>query len=129
MRRSALGYNFYVNPFSSRAADVFPHFAHIIYNFYYSTNLRYYWYAWQQNIIVSLTLTVTFSCPKGQSVSHTFTIITSLMKSTKVLNPPRCIMRVTRNTHARTREKRMHAVQTRMLYRYAATSFSETVYY
>ena len=42
------------------------------------------------------------------------------MKSTKVLNPRRCIMRVTRNTHARTREKRM-------LYRYAATSFSETV--
>ena len=33
------------------------------------------------------------------------------MKSTKVLNPRRCIMRVTRNTHARTRETR--AVQIR----------------
>ena len=30
MRRSALGYNFYVNPFSSRAADVFHYFAYII---------------------------------------------------------------------------------------------------
>ena len=30
MRRSALGYNFYVNPFSSHAADVFHHFAYII---------------------------------------------------------------------------------------------------
>ena len=29
------------------------------------------------------------------------------MKSTKVLNPRRCIMRVSRNTHARTREIRM----------------------
>ena len=38
----------------------------------------------------------------------------------KVLNPRRCIMRVTRNTHARTREIHMQ-------YRYAATSFSETV--
>ena len=30
MKRSALGYNFYVNPFSSRTADVFVHFAYII---------------------------------------------------------------------------------------------------
>ena len=30
MKRSALGYNFYVNPFSSHAADVFVHFAYII---------------------------------------------------------------------------------------------------
>ena len=30
MKRSALGYNFYVNPFSSRAANVFHHFAYII---------------------------------------------------------------------------------------------------
>ena len=43
--------------------------------------------------------------------------INVIMESTKVLNPRRCIMRVTRNTHA---------VQIRMLYRYAATSF-ETV--
>ena len=30
MKRSALGYNFYVNPFSSHAADVFHYFAYII---------------------------------------------------------------------------------------------------
>ena len=30
MKRSALGYNFDVNPFSSHAADVFHHFAYII---------------------------------------------------------------------------------------------------
>ena len=30
MRCSALGYNFYVNPFSSHAADVFDYFAYII---------------------------------------------------------------------------------------------------
>ena len=30
MKRSALGCNFYVNPFSSHAADVFHHFAYII---------------------------------------------------------------------------------------------------
>ena len=30
MKRSALGYNVYVNPFSSHAADVFHHFAYII---------------------------------------------------------------------------------------------------
>ena len=30
MKRSALGYNFYVNPFSSDAADVFHNFAYII---------------------------------------------------------------------------------------------------
>ena len=32
MRCSALGYNFYVNPFSSRVADVFHHFAYIIFS-------------------------------------------------------------------------------------------------
>ena len=65
MKRSALGYNCYVNPFSSHAADDFHYFAYIISATIYSTtNLdtlhveRYYWYAWQQNIIVSLTLTV-----------------------------------------------------------------------
>ena len=65
MRRSALGYNFYINPFSSHAADVFHHFAYInSATIVATTNLgtlhveRYYWYAWQQNIIVSLTLTV-----------------------------------------------------------------------
>ena len=49
MRRSALGYNFYINPFSSRAADVFHYFAYIISATIYSpTNLdtlnveRYY---------------------------------------------------------------------------------------
>ena len=65
MKRSAMGYNFYIHPLSSHAADVFHQFA---YNYYLSnrstSNLntshaeRYYWYAWQQNIIVSLTLTV-----------------------------------------------------------------------
>ena len=30
MKRSAMGYNFYVNPFSSLAADVFVHFAYTI---------------------------------------------------------------------------------------------------
>ena len=30
MRRSALGYLFYVNPFSSCVADVFQHFAYMI---------------------------------------------------------------------------------------------------
>ena len=65
MRRSALQYNFYVNPFSSRAADVFHHFAYIISaTIIYTTNQgtlhveRYYWYVRQQNVIVSLTLTV-----------------------------------------------------------------------
>ena len=63
MKRSALGYNFYVNSFSSHAADVFHHFAYIILATVvlptYTLHVeRYYWYAWQQNIIVSLTLTV-----------------------------------------------------------------------
>ena len=58
MRRSALGYNFYVNPFSSPAADIFHHFTDIISaTVVLYTNLdtlhvkRYYWYVWQQNII------------------------------------------------------------------------------
>ena len=49
---------------------------------------------------------------------------TTAMKSTKVLNPWRCIMRV----HEKyTCSIDTHAVQIRMLYRYTATSFSETV--
>ena len=59
MKRSALGYNFYVNPFSSHAADVFHHFAYIISaTMLLYTNLntlhveRYCWYAWQQSTIV-----------------------------------------------------------------------------
>ena len=58
MKRSALGYNFYVNHFSSDAVDVFHNFAYIISaTVVLYTNLdtlhveRYYWYAWQHNII------------------------------------------------------------------------------
>ena len=57
MKRSALGYNFYINPFSSRAADVFHHFAYII-SATIVLPVHVERYAWQQNIIVSLTLTV-----------------------------------------------------------------------
>ena len=63
MKRSALGYNFYVNPFSSRAADVFVHFAYIISATIVLPTLdtlhveSHHWYIWQQNLIVSLTLT------------------------------------------------------------------------
>ena len=58
MKRSALGYNFYVNPFSFHAADVFHNFSYITTNLDTLHAERYYWYAWQHNIIVSLTLTV-----------------------------------------------------------------------
>ena len=64
MTRSALRCNFHVNPFSSHAADVFHYFTYIYLSYRSTTNLdtlhveRCYWYAWQQNIIVSLTLTV-----------------------------------------------------------------------
>ena len=63
MKHSALGYNFYVNPFSSDAANVFHNYINSA-TVVLATNLdtlhveRYYWYAWQQNIIVLLTLTV-----------------------------------------------------------------------
>ena len=47
MRCSALGYNIYVNPFSSRAVDVFHHFAYIILATVMLDILRvetHYWY-------------------------------------------------------------------------------------
>ena len=65
MKRSALGYNFYVNPFSSHAANVFHYFAYII-----SATIVLYqsgYFACREvllvcmateNMIVSLTLTV-----------------------------------------------------------------------
>ena len=68
MKCSALGCNFYVNPFTFYVVHVFHH---IIHN---TTNLhieRYYWWAWQQSFTVLLTLTILL-CTKWQSVSHTF---------------------------------------------------------
>ena len=60
MKRSALGYNFYVNPFGSHAADVFHHFAYIISaTIVYTTNLdtlhveRYYILAREHNCFVN----------------------------------------------------------------------------
>ena len=61
MTHNALGYNLYINPFSSHAVDVFHHFTYVISPTVISSNLdtlhveRYCWFAWQQHIIVSLT--------------------------------------------------------------------------
>ena len=55
-----IGYNFYINPFSSHAADVFHLHVYIISatTIYSTTNLdtfhveRYIaWYPWQQNVV------------------------------------------------------------------------------
>ena len=62
MKRSELGYNFSVNPFSSCAAYVFHHFAYIISETIVATTdlCRYIErYAWQlTEHIISITLTV-----------------------------------------------------------------------
>ena len=52
-----LGYNFYVNPFSSHAVDVFHHFAYII-SATIVLPIRILLVCMATNIIISLTLTV-----------------------------------------------------------------------
>ena len=54
MRRSALGYNFYVNPFNSRVADVFHHFAYIISATIYSIYYQPEYFACREVLLVCM---------------------------------------------------------------------------